>query len=109
MFSIAVEPSYSASVKGELAGGVPVEFDAVFRRFTLTEFEALRTEIRDKALTDGQVVRRVLVGWSKVVDADGAQLPFNDAALAVVLDIAGVQDLIVETFFESFAGARRKN
>jgi hypothetical protein len=109
MFSIAVDPTYTTPVKGELAGGLPVEFEAHFRRLTVTQYEALRTEIREQGLSDAAVIKRVLAGWSGVVDADQVPVPFGPEALGAVLDIAGVQALIVEAFFESFSGARRKN
>ena len=109
MFSIAVDPTYTTPVKGLLAGGVPVEFEATFRRLTVTQFDALRSEIRDQGLSDAAVIVQVLAGWSGVVDADQVPVPFSPETLATVLDIAGVQALIVEAFFESFSGARRKN
>lgn len=109
MFCIAVDPTYSAVVKGELAGGLLIEFDAIFRRLTVAQLEVLRRQIIDEQLGDDVVVARVLAGWGRVVDASGQELPFSSEALAQALQTLGVQELIVKAFFESLPDARRKN
>lgn len=109
MFCIAVSPTYTETVRGELPGRVAVEFKAIFRRLTVAEFQALRQEILEQNLSDARVIDRVLVGWADVVDEAKAPIDFTPDALARVLQIAGVDELIVKAYFESFDGARRKN
>jgi hypothetical protein len=108
MFKIAVDPTYVAPVKGELAGGTPFEFEAVFRRLTNSELGALNDKVR-AGMSDAEVVGRVLAGWNHVQNDDGEPLAFTPENLFRLLNVAGVQAAVIEAFYTSLPGARRKN
>lgn len=109
MFSIAVSPTYVAPVKGALAGGVPFEFEAVFRRFSVPELRALDERVASGGLTDEQLIVHVLAGWNGVADESGTELPFSPANLERLLCIHGVTRALLDAFYTSLSEARRKN
>lgn len=90
------------------------EFTAEFLRLPTSEFEKIQGEINDGAVTDRMLAERVLRGWEKVQDADGAELPFTTDNRDTLLEIPGAVRGIVAAFFESQSGkapngAARKN
>lgn len=108
MFKIAVDPTYVAPVRGELAGGESFEFEAVFRRLANSELLALNEKVRG-GMSDAEVVGRVLAGWNAVQDENGEPLAFTPENLFRLLNVAGVQAAVIEAFYTSLPGARRKN
>lgn len=113
MFKLAQSPSYSWSVKIELPvdGGKfeKATFDAEFKRLSQTRINELRTEMEKPGYSEIDLVKEVLLGWSGVVDADGNEVPYSEGARDQLLDIPTVAASIGIAFFESLAGARRKN
>lgn len=109
MFSIAVEPTYTWPVQGTLPGGVEVKFDAVFRRLSTADAKALDERAARGELSDAELIGRVLAGWTGVTDEHREPLPFTPENLFRLLNVLGVQAAIVASFYESLAGARRKN
>ena len=108
MFKIAIDPTYSVPVRGELAGGDPFEFEAVFRRLTNSDLLALNERVRS-GMADAEVVGRVLAGWNAVQDENGEPLAFTPENVFRLLNVAGVQAALIEAFYGSLPGARRKN
>lgn len=60
-------------------------------------------------LQDQDAAREVLAGWSGVVDDDGKEIKFSDAALTQLLEIPTVAAQIVRAWFDSIEVAKRKN
>tara|TARA_Y100001938_G_scaffold46056_1_gene64021 strand:+ start:357 stop:509 length:153 start_codon:yes stop_codon:yes gene_type:complete len=50
-----------------------------------------------------------MVGWDSVNDDDGNPLKFTKANLKKLLDVPMVAGAIAKAFFDSIAGAKRKN
>jgi hypothetical protein len=96
-------------------------FDAEFKRPTQTRIveiqESVMARLRaiqndqdtDGMITDQQIAGEVLVGWSGIDDGEGGEVPFSEKAKAQVLDVPSVAASIVEAFFDSLKGAKRKN
>jgi hypothetical protein len=96
-------------------------FDAEFKRPTQTRIveiqELVMARLRaiqndqdtDGMITDQQIAGEVLVGWSGIDDGEGGEVPFSEKAKAQVLDVPSVAASIVEAFFDSLKGAKRKN
>jgi hypothetical protein len=95
-------------------------FDAEFKRPTQTRIveiqESVMARLRaiqndqdtEGMITDQQIAGEVLVGWSGIEGEDG-EVPFSEKAKAQVLDVPSVAASIVEAFFDSLKGAKRKN
>jgi hypothetical protein len=100
---------------------VKQSFDAEFARPTQSRIveiqEAVMARLRaiqndqetTGMITDQEIAEEVLVGWSGVDDGEGAEVPFSEKAKAQVLDVPSVSASIVEAFFDSLKGAKRKN
>lgn len=87
------------------------EFVAEFRRLPQSRLDEVGQALRGdgEKISDADLAEEVLVGWDKVKDADGSPINFSAATRAAVLDISGVRTAVVQAFFESLAGGRRKN
>lgn len=109
MFTLAISPTYVQAVEGALPGGIPVRFDATFRRLSQEEVDKIVDAARLGEMTDIEIVRQVLAGWEKVFDPNGAPLPFSAEALGTLLAIYGVPAAISAAWFKSLQGAREKN
>jgi hypothetical protein len=103
MFSIALDPTFVHPVKGTLPGGVPVQFEATFKRLSVPE----RQELEKQSV--GEFVREVLAGWKGITDEAGAPLEFGPQTVERLLAIEGVEMLIFSAFFEAITEIRRKN
>lgn len=109
MFKIALTETYTAPVVVELPGSKTRNtFDAVFRRLSQPEIDALLERVKEGALSDAGFVREVVAGWRGVADENG-ELEFTEANLDRLLEIFPVAGCIVEGFFASIAGAKQKN
>lgn len=96
-------------------------FDAEFKRPTQSRIveiqEAVMKRLRaiqrdeetDGMITDQEIADEILVGWSGVEDGEGGEVPFSEKNKQQVLDVPAVTASIVEAFFDSIKGAKRKN
>ena len=60
-------------------------------------------------MTDQSIADELLVGWAGVVDADGDEVPFTEAAKAQLLDVPMVAGALIGAYFESLVEQKRKN
>ena len=99
-------------------------FDAEFKRVSQERREQLgRQLMRQKRtwddgnmeedfLTPRQIADELLVGWSGIMDTEGADaepVPFSDKVKAQLLNIGDVADAILEAWNASIPGAKAKN
>lgn len=96
-------------------------FDAEFKRPTQTRIvemqEAVLKRLRavqndedtEGLITDLEIADEILVGWSGIDDGDGNPVPYSQKAKEQVLNVPAVSASVVETFFDSLKGAKRKN
>jgi hypothetical protein len=106
-FKIALTPTFRVKVvvktpndKGTVDTS---DFMAEFKRQDMKQLEELKA-------VEGQdnVLRRVLAGWSDLVDDNGA-VPFNPATLDAFLLIPAALQATVKAFWDNVIQAREKN
>ena len=85
------------------------KFDGEFKRITQSRIREMGQLIETGDLTDVDLVKEVLVGWDGIEDDQGNQLKFSQAKLKQLLDVPMVATAIATSFFDSIAGAKRKN
>lgn len=91
-------------------GGKKATFtlDVEFRRLAqsrLTEVlniarAAMRGETVDSA-EDEDIARELVCGWKGVVDDDGQEIPFSEAALTQMVELPFVAGQIIRQFYEA--------
>lgn len=99
----------------------PVQFkvpadDGKYENLEITlEFAQLKPEdvnkiISDNDMTDMDVVKKIVLGWKDVKDADEKELPFCEENLKLLLaSYFGLTAIITRTFLDSMTGAVAKN
>jgi hypothetical protein len=82
-------------------------FDVELKRLSQSRIQEV---IDGKGTTnDADFSKEVVIGWKGVSDIEGAEVPFSTAALDQLLNVPLVGAAIVEAFFASLTGAKRKN
>lgn len=96
-------------------------FDGEFLRLPQSRINELLTLARNVELgkaepdemEDVQTAKEMLIGWSGVIDDNGQEIPFSEAALNQLLNIPGIAGQIVKAFFLSIQAekepGKRKN
>lgn len=84
-------------------------FEAEFKYLSQERIDEIIKSARSDEINDNQVLDEVMMGWKGVQEDDGSELEFSPSNLEMVLQIPGMRSAIVSAFFESLAGARRKN
>ena len=85
-------------------------FTATFKRITQDRFEELARLQRDEGLTNTEICKEIMVGWSDMLDTEVNELPFSDDYVNKFLDVAGVAAYIADAFSEAYTGGlKRKN
>jgi len=112
MFKIVQNPTYTWPVTLEIPtdGGKTEKatFDAEFKRLTQSRVEEIRASVERGEMRDIDLAREAMVGWSGVVDSDGA-VPYSESGRDQLLDIPQVASAIVMALLSSISGAKRKN
>lgn len=113
MFKLAVTPTYSWPVSVEIPtdGGKydTATFQAVFKRGTVKEYEALYAKMESGELNFIDASREVLVGWDEVVGDGGQPVEFTPEARDKLLDIPRFAEAIFWAYVNSATGAKVKN
>ena len=86
-------------------------FTAIFKRLAQSELEAMAEKVSNEQSnsTAKQLVKDVLVGWEGINTSSGEVFPFNDENLETVLNVAGLTNVVLSSYLESVAVAKRKN
>tara|TARA_R100001443_G_scaffold62527_1_gene72440 strand:- start:967 stop:1311 length:345 start_codon:yes stop_codon:yes gene_type:complete len=84
-------------------------FDAEFKRVTQSRIREMGEQIENNEITDADLVTEVLLGWDGINDEDGNAIKFSQKSLADLVDIPMLATSISKSFFDSLAGAKRKN
>ena len=105
--------SYKWPVKAKVPSGNGKHsvqtFNGEFKRITQTRIIEMGDQIDKNKITDMELVSEVLIGWDSVDDEEGNSVDFNKANLKKLLDVPMAATAIAQAFFESIAGAKRKN
>ena len=93
-------------------------FDGEFRRLPQTRINEIvklaqlqeRGRLADdEELRDQDAAKEILAGWSNIVDDQGQEIPFSDAAVNQLLEIPTIAGQVVRAWFDSLEVAKRKN
>lgn len=85
-------------------------FTATFKRITQDRFEELARLQNEEGMTNTQIVKEIMVGWSGMQDKEGNELPFTESKLDKLLNVAGASAFIANSFSEAYTGGlKRKN
>ncbi len=113
MFTLGSSENFEWPVRVSLpvSGGKhqEVSFKAAFKRLPQSRCKELLLLGRTGEISDNDVVKEVLTGWSDVVDNDSRELPFNPANLDRLLEVPTAGACIVAAYFEAVGGGKRKN
>ena len=103
--------SWPASIDIPVDGGrhETQTFDVQFKRMPQSWIREIAKKIDSEEVTDVDVAREVVVGWSGVTDDSGKEVPFSQKALAQLLDVPTLAASVVLQFFTAAAGAKAKN
>ncbi|SHL10148.1 hypothetical protein SAMN05216428_10176 [Nitrosospira sp. Nsp11] len=106
-FKITQKPTFTARVKVETpnnTGGFDrSEFMAEFHRAGMDEIEEL------KKLPQREVLEKVLLGWSQLIDEDNQPVEFSEERRRALLNIPPALLALGAAFWESLFKAREKN
>lgn len=112
-FVLSQSPSYTWKVKYQRPRSDGKfdkdEFTAEFNRLPQSRLDELQ---RAPELDDERFIDEILLDWSGIQAKDGDDLvafPFNATNKKILLDFQGMRKAIIDAFFESLAGAARKN
>lgn len=79
------------------------------RYLTMTERRSLQERlVSDRALTDADLIRDLLVGWSGVADEKGEEIPFSGGAVEELIDIPYFHDAVRNAIIDHLLGGREK-
>ncbi|MGE0451846.1 MAG: hypothetical protein AB7Q29_19900 [Vicinamibacterales bacterium] len=113
MFKISLSDRYTWTVSVEVIGdggkATKHTFEAQFRRLSQSEIDAMIAGLQSKEIGDAQVIEQVLVGWKGIQDAGGQEIHFGETTRDQVLDVYPVRPAVLQAWFESLQGAKRKN
>lgn len=113
MFKISQTQSYAwpVTVQIPIDGGKYEKqtFDVLFQRLPQSRIKEIGAKIEAGELTDKDLCKEVVTGWKGVHDENGEELPYSIKARDQLLDVAMMEGTIAVAFFESIAGAKRKN
>ena len=84
-------------------------FDAEFKRVTQTRIREMGEQIQNNEITEADLLNEVLLGWDGINDEDGNPIKYSQIALQQVIDVPMLATDISKAFFDSLAGAKRKN
>ena len=108
-FKVVKRNKLPVPVKGKLQDddGKPVHFDITLVCARLTQDE-INAALTDKNEPVTAFVKRIALGWEGVIDEQGEQLPFSEAALADVLAQPGMASVCSQAYLNN-VGAVAKN
>jgi hypothetical protein len=85
-------------------------FTATFKRITQDRFEELGRLQSEEGLSNAEICKEIMVGWSGMQDKEGNDLPFTDTYVNKLLNVAGASAFIANVFGEAYTGGlKRKN
>lgn len=107
MFIIALSRTYKTKITVELPNEngqfEKSTFNAVFKRMDFDELEALRK------LPQREVLEKVLVGWTDMLDGEKIAVPFTEETFNIVIKIPQAFAALAQGFWASIYKAAEKN
>lgn len=123
-FVLEQSPTFShpITIREVLDGGKirSHQFTAIYHRLpqsrmdeVMLEYQAMKAQAsRDQEISSiptRTIAGEILAGWEGITHSDGEPVEFDKASKARLLDVPGVADALVSTFFEAHEKAKAKN
>lgn len=91
-----------------------VNFKCKFKRIKQTEVEKYQqkfstTDLKKMFEAARECAKKVVVGWTDVMDEDGNQIDFNEENLNELLEIPALSIAVSTSYVNSLTEAKRKN
>jgi len=91
-----------------------VDFKCKFKRIKQTEVEKYQqkfstTDLKKMFEAARECAKKVVVGWTDVMDEDGNQIDFNEENLNELLEIPALSIAVSTSYVNSLTEAKRKN
>lgn len=106
-FKIALSPTYKSKIVVETPNDNgkfdKSDFMAEFTRVSFDDLDELRK------LPQKEVLEKVLVGWSGLLDENGEAVNFNPLNMVIILQIPQAFTALYEGFWSSIFKAKEKN
>jgi len=84
-------------------------FDIEFQDLSQSRLQEIAELSGEGALSDVDIAKEVMSGWSGIVDAEGDDLPYSISARDQLLDQPMLASAIASAYIDSKQGAKRKN
>lgn len=91
-------------------GGSAGKLSVRVRYLAMTERRALQERlVSDKSMTDADLIRELLVGWSGLADEQGQEIPYSGETAEELIDIPYFHDAVRDAIVDHLVGDREKN
>ena len=85
------------------------KFKCIFKRINQSRNKELLDLVAEGKVSDQEVCREVLAGWSGIEDKDGKEVKFTKTTLTQLIEVPLAATEIGEAYFKSVTGAKTKN
>lgn len=113
MFVIAKSPTFKWPVTLKLPVDNVIEestFTAEYKRLPTSEYTEMFKQWTEGKVDARDVCRKVVVGWSDIVDGQGAPVNFSTATLEALLEVPNVAPQLMSQFVDATLGkSKEKN
>ena len=84
-------------------------FDVHYKRMPQKWIREIARKIEADKVTDTEVAKEIVAGWTGITDEAGKEIPFSQKALEQILDIPTLSGSVVLAFFKATSGVKEKN
>jgi hypothetical protein len=84
-------------------------FDVHYKRMPQKWIREIAKKIEADKVTDTEVAKEIVAGWTGITDEAGKEIPFSQKALEQILDIPTLSGSVVLAFFKATSGVKEKN
>jgi hypothetical protein len=107
-----VKKVVAVQVPGDFGKTTPADFEAEYKRLTVTQARDLIKQIQEQTANEEEVLRENVVNVKGIKDTDGKDIPFNSELLAQLLDEGYIRGPLLAGFLDVNYGLdklRQKN
>ena len=107
-----IKRNIQVQIPADFGKTIPADFDAEFKRLTVTEARDLVKQIQEGVVSEDQVMRENVVNLKGIKDADNKEIPFTPELLNLVLDQSYLRGPLLVGFLDVNYGLdklRQKN
>jgi len=90
----------TAELLGDFGKKTKVTFKVRYRKLNHTDAQTLLDRLKGEEVTEEEVLRANVLGWSDLVGNDDQNVPFSDEAFAEMLEAQGYRRALVSGFMK---------